>query len=177
MAGENVTVFHEQDGSKLTIGSGGTIEVQSGGVIDVKAGGVIKAAGTQASAITALTDSSGGSADDTIAAIGTLQSPRIMLAFTGKNGSGACTLTGSAVGDVVLGIVNITDGTTATSSFESTITVVNQIQQSSASDLSTKKFAVLLANAADATVKNAFADCAAKINAIIAAIKGAGIIP
>ena len=40
--------------------------------------------------------------------------------------------------------VNITDGTLALGDFEATITVVDQIQQSSAVDLSTKKFTVLL---------------------------------
>ena len=66
------------------------------------------------------------------------------LAFTGKNGAGACTCTGAVVGDAVIGIVNITDVSTATSSFETTITVVDEIQQSSSSNLSTKKFAVIL---------------------------------
>ena len=65
-------------------------------------------------------------------------------AFTGKNGAGACTLTGAKVGDKVTGVVNITDGSDASASFEGTITVVDKIQQSAAGDLSTKKFSVLL---------------------------------
>lgn len=64
--------------------------------------------------------------------------------FSGRSGAGACTLTGAKVGDVVCGLVNITDGGDTTSSFESTVTVADQIQQSSASDLSSKKFSVLL---------------------------------
>lgn len=64
--------------------------------------------------------------------------------FTGKNGAGACTLTGAKVDDVVAGVVNITDGGNVAASFETVITVADQIQQSSASDLSTKKFSVLL---------------------------------
>jgi hypothetical protein len=67
-----------------------------------------------------------------------------LLAFTGKNGAGACTATGTKVGDKVTGIVNLTDGTTATSLFEATITVADQIQQSSATDLSAKKFSLLV---------------------------------
>jgi hypothetical protein len=63
---------------------------------------------------------------------------------TGHNGAGACTLTGAKIGDKVLMNVNISDATDAQADFEATITVVDQIQQSSASDLSTKKFAVLL---------------------------------
>jgi hypothetical protein len=43
--------------------------VDDGGKIDVKAGGQITAAGTQAAAIPALTDSTGGTADDTLEAI------------------------------------------------------------------------------------------------------------
>ena len=65
--------------------------------------------------------------------------------FTGKNGAGACTLTGAVVGDKVCGhVVNETDVAEVTSSFEGTITVADQIQQSSASDLSAKKFTVVL---------------------------------
>ena len=65
--------------------------------------------------------------------------------FTGKNGAGAITLTGTAVGDKVCGhVINETDLTNDSANFEATITVANQIQQSSASDLSTKKFSVLL---------------------------------
>jgi hypothetical protein len=66
------------------------------------------------------------------------------LAFTGVAAAGAITLTGAAVGDKVVGVANTTDGGSGSANFESTITVVNQIQQSSASDLSTKKYTVLL---------------------------------
>lgn len=65
--------------------------------------------------------------------------------FTGKNGAGACTLTGAAVGDKVCGmIINETDISDGSSSFESTITVADQIQQSSGSNLSAKQFTVML---------------------------------
>ena len=64
--------------------------------------------------------------------------------FTGKNLAGACTLTGAKVGDKVTGVVNMTDGGDDSAKFEATITVVDQIQQSAAEDLSTKKFSVLL---------------------------------
>jgi len=64
--------------------------------------------------------------------------------FTGKNGAGACTLTGAKVGDKVIGVANITDGSDDAANFETTITVADQIQQSSASNLSAKKFTVLL---------------------------------
>lgn len=65
--------------------------------------------------------------------------------FTGKNGTGACTLTGAVVGDKVCGhVINKTDDTADTANFEATVTVVDQIQQSSASNLSAKKFIVTL---------------------------------
>lgn len=69
------------------------------------------------------------------------------LAFTGRNLAGAITLTGAAVGDKVVGVANTSDGGSAASSFESTVTVADQIQQSAASDLSTKKYTVLLISA------------------------------
>jgi hypothetical protein len=66
----------------------------------------------------------------------------IVTSFTGLNGAGAVTLTGTNTGDIVLGVGNVTDGSDATSSYESVITVAGQIQQSSASDLSSKKMMV-----------------------------------
>lgn len=79
----------------------------------------------------------------------TVQGNEKLYAFVGHNGAGAITLTGAAVGDVVLGLIDVAAGTiSAASSFEATISVVNQIQQSSVSDLSAKKYAVLLASAA-----------------------------
>ena len=61
---------------------------------------------------------------------------------TGKNGAGACTMTGAKVGDKVICAISWTDGTDAGSVFESTITVADQIQQSSASDLHTKAYLI-----------------------------------
>lgn len=66
------------------------------------------------------------------------------LPFTGKNGTGACTLTGAKVGDKVIGVIDLTNLAAAASSFETTITVADQIQQSSASNLSAVKHAVML---------------------------------
>lgn len=58
----NTKVYHEQGGDALVVASGGSIRVESGGTIT--------AAGTQASAITDLTDSTGGTANSTLAAVG-----------------------------------------------------------------------------------------------------------
>ena len=64
--------------------------------------------------------------------------------FTGKNGAGACTLTGALVGERVIAISKVT-GTylgTPMSDFENIITVADEIQQSSASNLSAVTFSV-----------------------------------
>lgn len=64
-----------------------------------------------------------------------------MLGFTGAAAAGPCTATGVKVGDIVLGLFNVTDdATVAANTFEATITVADQIQQASASNLSTKKY-------------------------------------
>lgn len=58
----------------------------------------------------------------------------------GRNGAGAVTgITGTKVGDKVLMALNLTDDTNDASKFESTITVADEVQQSSATDLSAKK--------------------------------------
>jgi hypothetical protein len=66
------------------------------------------------------------------------------IPFTGKNLAGACTATGLKVGDKVVGVINITDSTNDDANFEATISVADQIQQSAASNLSAKKFALLV---------------------------------
>jgi hypothetical protein len=67
-----------------------------------------------------------------------------MLSFTGRSGAGACTLTGAAVGDVVQALTGISTVGSAAASFESIITVNNQIQQTSASNLSAITYMALL---------------------------------
>jgi len=103
--------------------------------------GVIEIA-TDAEAIT-------GTSDDRALTPGNLQAVLALLkpmSFDGRNGAGACTLTGAAVGDRVIFVTGLTGGSlgNASASFESTITVINQIQQSSASDLSTRDYMALL---------------------------------
>lgn len=68
------------------------------------------------------------------------------LAFSGVDASGAAalaTLEGAVVGDVVVGVVNLTDGTSGSAYFEGVISTVGKINQLT-TDLSTKKFTVLL---------------------------------
>lgn len=62
----------------------------------------------------------------------------------GRNGAGAVTATGAAVGDKVVAITDLTTAVAGEAIFESTITVVNQIQQSSALDKSAVKYNILL---------------------------------
>jgi hypothetical protein len=64
--------------------------------------------------------------------------------FTGRNGAGVVVLAGAKVGDVVISMLNVTDITDDVGSFETTITVANQIQQVDAANLSAKKFSVML---------------------------------
>lgn len=70
------------------------------------------------------------------------------ISFDGRSGAGACTATGAVVGMKVLAVFGITAGAlgNAAASFESTITVADQIQQSAAGNLSANDYvAVLLA--------------------------------
>lgn len=113
------------------------------------------ASATAAGLVELATDAEAKVATDTARAVTPANLAAMMLnvrvaSFTGRNGAGACTLTGAAVGDRVVGVAGITAGSLGIvdSSFESTITVINQIQQSSASDLSTKGYLALLMPAA-----------------------------
>lgn len=80
----------------------------------------------------------------TAAGIGAVLGKLFVISFTGNNGAGACTATGLAVGDKVLGVAGLTTVGLAASSFEATITVVNQIQQSAVGDLSTINYLALV---------------------------------
>lgn len=64
----------------------------------------------------------------------------------GSNGAGAITVTGAQVGDVVTGVAGTTAGTLGdlSAGFETTITVANQIQQTSATDYSAKALFITL---------------------------------
>ena len=66
------------------------------------------------------------------------------ISFTGSDGAGACTATGLKVGDVILGVTNITDVGDASSDFEAVVTVNDQIQQSAAGNYSTTTMLALV---------------------------------
>lgn len=68
----------------------------------------------------------------------------IMQVFSGRLAAGAIALPGALVGDKVGGVLNLTGAADASGSFESTITVAGQIQQSNAGDLTANKYAITL---------------------------------
>ncbi len=69
-----------------------------------------------------------------------------LIAFAGKNGAGACTATGLAVGDKILSVTGVAAGTVGTQAtlFETVVTVDDQIQQSSATNLSSNIYLALV---------------------------------
>lgn len=72
-----------------------------------------------------------------------------ILTFTGRNGAGAVQLPGAEIGDQVAGLIGIVGVTgDRRTDFESVITVADQIQQSSASDLSENTYRVRLTSPA-----------------------------
>lgn len=79
--------------------------------------------------------------------------PFVQKAVVGHNGAGACTATGLTVGQRVISVIGFkTDGTgtqvEAKASFEAAVTVADQLQQSSVSDLSTLTYIVTVIPAA-----------------------------
>ncbi len=70
---------------------------------------------------------------------GTMRSPQVLRGFA-NNGVGACIAPGVSVGDTVLGVYNISTLASAGSSFQTTVTVANQVQQSSSSNLSGNEY-------------------------------------
>lgn len=67
--------------------------------------------------------------------------------FTGRNGAGNITVTGVKPGDKAIMICNITDAANGISAFTTTIATADVLVQTSASDLSTKKYFMLIVRA------------------------------
>lgn len=70
--------------------------------------------------------------------------PDIVAVAVGSNGAGAITVAGAVVGDTVTAAVNLTTPAVASASFESTVSVAGQVQQTSASNLSGSTFLFLV---------------------------------
>ncbi len=143
-------IYEKQGGEELVVASGGKITVEAGGEIDVSAGTLTP--GTTAIADGAVTMAKLASAAVTLPKMD--PSGIKVLAAAGKNGSGAVTLTGAAVGDRVVAIFGAPTAGGAMevkvpgTDFEAAITVTDQIQQVSAGNLSTKTYVFVLIPAA-----------------------------
>ncbi len=128
-------MYEKQGGDELVVASGGKITVEAGGIIDASAG-------------------------TTILGPGTVTLPRIdatgikCLAAAGKNGAGAVTLTGAAIGDRLVAVFGAPTGGGALEAklpgtdFEAVVTVADQIKQVSASNLSSRTYVFILIPAA-----------------------------
>jgi hypothetical protein len=80
----------------------------------------------------------------TPANLGAVLANLVIATFTGHNEEGACTLTGATTDSVVVGVAGLTSMGIASASFESVITVVDQIQQSSSDNLSAENYICIL---------------------------------
>jgi len=128
-------VYRKQGGDELIVANGGKLTVESGGAIDASAGTTTLAAGA-----VALTK---------ISATGIK-----CLAAAGKNGAGAIALSGAAIGDRLVAAFGAPTAGGALevkvpgTDFEAAVTVADQIQQASASNLSANTYVFILIPAA-----------------------------
>jgi hypothetical protein len=143
-------VYTKQGGAEFVVAGGGKITVEAGGTIDVSAGTLTP--GTTAIADGAVTTAKLASAAATLPKIDTAGIK--VLAAAGKNGSGAVTLTGAAIGDRVVAVFGAPtvggalEAKLPGTDFESAVTVTDQVQQLSADNLSTKTYVFVLIPAA-----------------------------
>jgi hypothetical protein len=143
-------VYRKQGSEELVVASGGKITVEAGGTIDVSAGTLTP--GTTAIADGAVTTAKLAAGAATLPKIDT--SGIKCLAAAGKNGSGAVTLTGAAIGDRLVAVFGAPTAGGALAvklpgtDFEAAVTVVDQIQQLSASNLSANTYVFILIPAA-----------------------------
>jgi hypothetical protein len=71
---------------------------------------------------------------------GSSRAPLSPALVQGLNGTGGCILTEVKIGDLVLGMINITTLANEASSFETTVSVAGQIKQNSSSNLSANQY-------------------------------------
>jgi hypothetical protein len=74
--------------------------------------------------------------DGQVVASNRMTVPFIAKAVLGHNGAGAVTLAGTVIGDTVVSATNLTTPGDVTASFEATISVAGQIQQTAVTNLS-----------------------------------------
>jgi hypothetical protein len=70
---------------------------------------------------------------------GMTRPPFVERAF-GSNGTGGVIIPGARVGDIVVGAYNIVTGATAATSFETTVSVFGQVQQTSSSNFAANEY-------------------------------------
>lgn len=71
--------------------------------------------------------------------------PFLKLVSVGNNGVGAVTFAGLLIGDLPFFVLDLTDATDVTSSFETAISVAGQIQQTAVTNLSGKTLVFFVA--------------------------------
>lgn len=131
----------------LTVKAGATLTVESGASVE----GIVAA--SQATTSTAgkvelATDAEAVAGSDTARAVtphalAAAIAKMFPLSWNGRDGAGACSAPGAAVGDKVLGVTQTGAGGTS-DAFEATVSVVDQVQQTSGSDLSSGSYLGLL---------------------------------
>ena len=148
--------------ANITKGAVGTHEIADGAVTAAKlaagAGGAITDASITSAAFAAgavNTAALGAAAVATAnLAAGAVTAPKLNLAglkviqASGVAAAGPVTTTGTAVGDRIIAVLCTSANTASAALFQTTVTVINQIQQSSATDLSASRFIFLLLPAA-----------------------------
>lgn len=112
-------------------------------------GAVPAASATVAGKVELATDAEAVAVTDTARAVtphglGAALAKLFTISFTGSNGAGPCTATGLAVSDVIFGVAGLTTVGQADGSFEAVVSVADQIQQSSESNLSAENYQALV---------------------------------
>lgn len=125
---------------------------------------VVGSGGSQQTAITSLTDNTGGTANNTLTALGGLTT---LTDSTGLSGTHDDTLAATTVPD------DLTGGESPTEAEHNAALTVMRVMAQNTSDVAQKMIEVV-ADVEDC--RNNFADVAAKIEEILDALRGAGII-
>lgn len=165
MAGNKLETTEGYPTAGNTQGQGGGVwQIGSAGVLNFAPGAQQTNDGTQASAVADLTDSTGGTANDTLTAVGGLTT---LTDSTGGSGTHDDTLADPSVP------ADLTGGESPTEAEHNAALAALRIVNQNGSDTAQKVIEVV-ADLEDC--KNNFADIAAKVNGILAALRGVGII-
>jgi hypothetical protein len=69
---------------------------------------------------------------------------QVFSAVFGRNGAGTMPLPGATVGATILAVINVVTGANASASFAASVTVNGQLALTSASNLSTQEFDIVV---------------------------------